>query len=170
MRSPFLQMGGDTQFSMLYNNNFDYDCSWPTRFIFHSLRFNDPDKIVLGRAFGYMDAEIGLYPYTMDFESVQVEPFYHSFSNKQDSVHILWRVYCFKNQNVDSNNFSWLRIVRSHLVPPAAILDSGSNPCSIWKVSLAYLGIKHSFFLLFLRNIILPFCFVSFCLPFDCPG
>jgi len=53
MRSPFLQMGGDTQFSMLYNNNFDYDCSWPTR------------------AFGYMDAEIGLYPYTMDFESVQ---------------------------------------------------------------------------------------------------
>ena len=170
MRSPFLQMGGDTQFSMLYNNNFDYDCSWPTRFIFHSLRFNDPDKIVLGRAFGYMDAEIGLYPYTMDFESVQVEPFYHSFSNKQDSVHILWRVYCFKNQNVDSNNFSWLRIVRSHLVPPAAILDSGSSPCSIWKVSLAYLGIKHSFFLLFLRNIILPFCFVSFCLPFDCPG
>ena len=170
MRSPFLQMGGDTQFSMLYNNNFDYDCSWPTRFIFHSLRFNDPDKIVLGRAFGYMDAEIGLYPYTMDFESVQVEPFYHSFSNKQDSVHILWRVYCFKNQNVDSNNFSWLRIVRSHLVPPAAILDSGSNPCSIWKVSLAYLSIKHSFFLLFLRNIILPFCFVSFCLPFDCPG
>lgn len=170
MRSPFLQMGGDTQFSMLYNNNFDYDCSWPTRFIFHFLRFNNPDKIVLGRAFGYMDAEIGLYPYTMDFESVQVEPFYHSFSNKQDSVHILWRVYCFKNQNVDSNNFSWLRIVRSHLVPPAAILDSGSNPCSIWKVSLAYLGIKHSFFLLFLRNIILPFCFVSFCLPFDCPG
>ena len=146
MRSPFLQMGGDTQFSMLYNNNFDYDCSWPTRFTFHSLRFNNPDKIVLGRAFGYMDAEIGLYPYTMDFESVQVEPFYHSFSNKQDSVHILWRVYCFKNQNVDSNNFSWLRIVRSHLVPPAAILDSGSNPCSIWKVSLAYLGIKHSFF------------------------
>ena len=149
MRSPFLQMGGDTQFSMLYNNNFDYDCSWPTRFIFHFLRFNNPDKIVLGRAFGYMDAEIGLYPYTMDFESVQVEPFYHSFSNKQDSVHILWRVYCFKNQNVDSNNFSWLRIVRSHLVPPAAILDSGSNPCSIWKVSLAYLGIKHSFFFTF---------------------
>ena len=73
MRSPFLQMGGDTQFSMLYNNNFDYDCSWPTRFIFHSLRFDEPDKIVLGRAFGYMDAEIGLYPYTMGFESVQVE-------------------------------------------------------------------------------------------------
>ena len=89
----------------------------------------------LGRAFGYMDAEIGLYPYTMDFESLQVEPFYHSFSNKQDSVHILWRVYCFKNQNVDSNNFSCLRIVRSHLVPPAAILDSGYSPCLIWKVS-----------------------------------
>ena len=32
MRSPFLQLGGDTQFSMLFNNNFDYDCSWPTRF------------------------------------------------------------------------------------------------------------------------------------------
>ena len=70
-------------------------------------------------------------------------------TNKHDSVHILRRVYCFKKQNVDSNNFSWLRIVRSHLVPPAAILDSGSNPCSIWKVSLAYLGIKHSFFFTF---------------------
>merc|ERR1712212_667515 len=53
MRSPFLQLGGDTQFSMLHNNNFDYDCSWPTR------------------AFGYMDAETGLYPYTMDYQSVQ---------------------------------------------------------------------------------------------------
>lgn len=53
MRSPFLQLGGDTQFSMLVNNNFDYDCSWPTR------------------AFGYMDAENGLYPYTMDYKSCQ---------------------------------------------------------------------------------------------------
>jgi len=53
MRSPFLQLGGDTQFSMLFNNNFDYDCSWPTR------------------AFGYMDAENGLYPYTMDYKSCQ---------------------------------------------------------------------------------------------------
>jgi len=53
MRSPFLQLGGDTQFSMLSNNNFEYDCSWPTR------------------AFGYMDAETGLYPYTMDYQSVQ---------------------------------------------------------------------------------------------------
>jgi len=53
MRSPFLQLGGDTQFSMLNNNNFEYDCSWPTR------------------AFGYMDAETGLYPYTMDYQSVQ---------------------------------------------------------------------------------------------------
>ena len=94
-------------------------------------------------------------------------------TNKHDSVHILRRVYCFKKQNVDSNNFSWLRIVRSHLVPPAAILDSGSNPCSIWKVSSIFRR-KTRFFYFFLRIIILPLsllmCFVLFfCLPFDYP-
>ena len=46
-------------FQMLKENNFDYDCSWPTR------------------KFGYLDAEAGLYPYTLDYKSVQdcpIEP------------------------------------------------------------------------------------------------
>jgi len=58
-RAPFLQGGGDKMFQMLYENNFDYDCSWPTR------------------KFGYLDAAAGLYPYTMDFKTVQdcpIEP------------------------------------------------------------------------------------------------
>jgi hypothetical protein len=53
MRSPFLKLGGDTQFSMLSNNHFDYDCSMATR------------------DFGYLDAQNGLYPYTLDYASVQ---------------------------------------------------------------------------------------------------
>ena len=136
MRSPFLQMGGDTQFSMLYNNNFDYDCSWPTRFTFHSLRFNNPDEIVLGRAFGYMDAEIGLYPYTMDFESVQVEPFYHSFFLTKRILFTYYGEFIVSKikMQIPIINFFWLRIVRFHLVQPAAILASGFNLCSIWKV------------------------------------
>merc|ERR1719334_1479133 len=59
MRAPFLQGGGDNQFFMLENNNFQYDCSWPTR------------------KFGYKDAMLGLYPYTLDFKTVQdceIEP------------------------------------------------------------------------------------------------
>jgi len=52
-RAPFLQMGGDKYFKALYENNFLYDCSWPTR------------------AYGYIDAEFGLYPYTLDYESRQ---------------------------------------------------------------------------------------------------
>jgi len=52
-RAPFLQGGGDKMFQMLAENNFEYDCSWPTR------------------KFGYLDAEAGLYPYTMDFKTVQ---------------------------------------------------------------------------------------------------
>merc|ERR1712126_789676 len=59
MRAPFLQGGGDNQFFMLENNNFQYDCSWPTR------------------KFGYKDAMLGLYPYTLDYRSVQdcpIEP------------------------------------------------------------------------------------------------
>ena len=43
-------------YSMLEHNNFRYDCTWPTR------------------AFGFTDAELGLYPYTLDYKSVQVKP------------------------------------------------------------------------------------------------
>jgi len=53
MRAPFLQGGGDNMFQMLAENNFLYDCSWPTR------------------AYGYIDAEYGLYPYTLDYASKQ---------------------------------------------------------------------------------------------------
>ena len=52
-RAPFLQGGGDNMFQMLAENSFLYDCSWPTR------------------AYGYIDAEMGLYPYTLDYSSVQ---------------------------------------------------------------------------------------------------
>jgi len=52
-RAPFLQGGGDNMFQMLAENSFHYDCSWPTR------------------AYGYIDAEMGLYPYTLDYSSVQ---------------------------------------------------------------------------------------------------
>merc|ERR1711892_544768 len=52
-RAPFLQGGGDNMFQMLAENNFMYDCSWPTR------------------SYGYMDAESGLFPYTLDYESIQ---------------------------------------------------------------------------------------------------
>ena len=58
-RAPFLQGGGDNMFEMLSENNFNYDCSWPTR------------------AYGYVDAENGLYPYTLDYSSIQdcpIEP------------------------------------------------------------------------------------------------
>lgn len=40
-------------FQMIAENNFKYDCSWPTR------------------SFGYVDAESGLYPYTLDYSTVQ---------------------------------------------------------------------------------------------------
>merc|ERR1712112_506632 len=59
MRAPFLQGGGDNQFYMLDNNNFEYECSWPTR------------------KFGYTDAMDGLYPYTLDYRTAQdcpIEP------------------------------------------------------------------------------------------------
>ena len=68
-RSPFLQGTGDTMYTVLEEENFDYDCSWPTRFehwvIIRIFNF-------LNRRFGYMDAEQGLYPYTLDYHSVQV--------------------------------------------------------------------------------------------------
>eukprot|EP00092_Neocalanus_flemingeri_P029883 GFUD01032448.1.p1 GENE.GFUD01032448.1~~GFUD01032448.1.p1 ORF type:complete len:465 (+),score=61.54 GFUD01032448.1:24-1397(+) len=53
MRAPFLQGGGDNMFRMLKDNNFTYDCSWPTR------------------SFGYTDAMNGLYPYTLDYQTAQ---------------------------------------------------------------------------------------------------
>ena len=40
-------------YSMLTANHFEYDSSWPTR------------------EYGYVDAELGLYPYTLDYASVQ---------------------------------------------------------------------------------------------------
>ena len=40
-------------YSMLTANHFEYDCTWPTR------------------EYGYVDAELGLYPYTLDYASVQ---------------------------------------------------------------------------------------------------
>ena len=46
-------------FQMLAENNFEYDSSWPTR------------------TYGYVDAEFGLFPYTMDYASIQdcpIEP------------------------------------------------------------------------------------------------
>jgi len=52
-RSPFLQGSGDNMYTVLEHNNFNYDCTWPTR------------------TFGYVDAEQGLYPYTLDYKSVQ---------------------------------------------------------------------------------------------------
>merc|ERR1711976_713859 len=52
-RAPFLQGGGDNMFQMLSENNFVYDCSWPTR------------------QYGYIDAEYGLYPYTLDYKTKQ---------------------------------------------------------------------------------------------------
>merc|ERR1719430_89751 len=52
-RAPFLQGGGDNMFQMLAENNFLYDCSWPTR------------------NYGYLEAMNGLYPYTLDYKSVQ---------------------------------------------------------------------------------------------------
>ena len=69
MRSPFLKLGGDTQFTMLSNNHFDYDCSMATRF--DDDGDGDGDG-VLSRDFGYLDAQNGLYPYTLDYASVQV--------------------------------------------------------------------------------------------------
>jgi len=53
MRSPFLQGGGDSMYTMLQNHKFKYDCTWPTR------------------SYGYVDAMEGLYPYTLDYRSVQ---------------------------------------------------------------------------------------------------
>jgi len=58
-RSPFLQMGADEQFAALKADGFLYDCSW------------------VSRDYGYLDLDQGLFPYSMDYESVQdcpIEP------------------------------------------------------------------------------------------------
>jgi len=52
-RAPFLQIGGNEMFEALYENHFQYDCSMPSR------------------AFGYLNLENGLYPYTLDHDTIQ---------------------------------------------------------------------------------------------------
>ncbi|CAB3369415.1 Hypothetical predicted protein [Cloeon dipterum] len=49
LRTPFLLLGGDSTFQMITNNNFLYDCSWPT-------------QSFVGK---------GLYPYSLDYKSNQ---------------------------------------------------------------------------------------------------
>jgi len=53
IRVPYLLAGGETQFGMMEKNGFSYDCSMPTQ------------------AYGYIDADRALYPYTLDYRSVQ---------------------------------------------------------------------------------------------------
>jgi len=58
-RAPYLQGGGDPMYEMLRENGFSYDCTWPTR------------------TYGYLDATNGLFPYTLDYKSIQdcpIEP------------------------------------------------------------------------------------------------
>ena len=55
-------------YTVLENNNFNYDCTWPTRYS----KFLSGLQTFLKRTFGYVDAEQGLYPYTLDYKSVQV--------------------------------------------------------------------------------------------------
>jgi len=52
-RAPFLHMGGDEMIEALHNNGFLYDCSWATR------------------AYGYINLDNGLFPYTLDYASYQ---------------------------------------------------------------------------------------------------
>lgn len=51
IRVPFLQTGAEQQFTMMKNEGFEYDCSMATR------------------AFGYTDADRGMWPYTLDYKS-----------------------------------------------------------------------------------------------------
>lgn len=58
-RAPYLQGGGDVMYAMLEENKFTYDCTMPTR------------------TYGHVDAENGLFPYTLDYKTVQdceIEP------------------------------------------------------------------------------------------------
>jgi len=52
-RAPFLQLGGDEMYTALERDGFSYDCSWPSR------------------SFGYLDLDIGLFPYSLKHKSVQ---------------------------------------------------------------------------------------------------
>lgn len=52
-RSPYLQMGGDEMYGALYKDGFQYDCSWASR------------------EYGFQHLDTGLYPYTMDYETIQ---------------------------------------------------------------------------------------------------
>jgi len=52
-RIPFLMEGGEEQFAMMQNHGFQYDCTQATQ------------------NYGYMDADRGLFPYTLDYKSVQ---------------------------------------------------------------------------------------------------
>lgn len=53
MRAPFLLNGGNEMYRVLAENDFKYDCTWPTR------QFENP----------------GLWPYTLDYKSKQVSSF-----------------------------------------------------------------------------------------------
>ena len=46
-------MGGESQFEMMAENHFLYDSSWASR------------------TYGYINAEAGLFPYTLDYKTVQ---------------------------------------------------------------------------------------------------
>jgi len=52
-RAPFLQLGGDEMYTALERDGFAYDCSWPTR------------------DYGYLDMDIGLFPYSLKYKSIQ---------------------------------------------------------------------------------------------------
>jgi len=52
-RAPYLQMGGDEMYLALSRSGFEWDCSW------------------VSREFGYQHLNRGLYPYTMDYDTVQ---------------------------------------------------------------------------------------------------
>ena len=54
IRAPHLQNGGDSQFMTMQNDGFQYDSSMPSR------------------AYGSTSLGLGLWPYTLDYESIQV--------------------------------------------------------------------------------------------------
>ena len=59
MRAPYLQVGGDEQFSMLQENGFEYDCSMPSQ------------------EYGFVNLDSGIWPFTLDHQSgmdCQIKP------------------------------------------------------------------------------------------------